>query len=143
LCAESPAHVRPLHPAPPSRQHRLLARHDPFSKLACLASTANDEAFRYSIPGAEDLGHNAHPFVVGSAPLVDAAGEQDERSRPVYWWATVRKTLTVQPSEVTDVLSRPIGQELLDRDLTRLAYIPEDGTPRSTRSGSSGTVRRS
>ena len=39
--------------------------------------------------------------------------------------------LTVQPSEITDVLNHPISQELLARDLTRLAYVAKDGTPRS------------
>jgi hypothetical protein len=38
--------------------------------------------------------------------------------------------LTVQPSEITEVLNRPISQELLARDLTRLAYVAKDGTPR-------------
>ena len=37
----------------------------------------------------------------------------------------------MRPSEVTDVLNRPISQELLARDLTRLAYVARDGTPRS------------
>jgi nitroimidazol reductase NimA-like FMN-containing flavoprotein (pyridoxamine 5'-phosphate oxidase superfamily) len=37
----------------------------------------------------------------------------------------------VQPSEITEVLNRPISQELLARDLTRLAYVARDGTPRS------------
>jgi Pyridoxamine 5'-phosphate oxidase len=37
----------------------------------------------------------------------------------------------VQPSEITEVLNRPISQELLARDLTRLAYVAKDGTPRS------------
>jgi hypothetical protein len=37
----------------------------------------------------------------------------------------------VQPSEINEVLNRPISQELLARDLTRLAYIAKDGTPRS------------
>ena len=39
--------------------------------------------------------------------------------------------LGVQPSEITEVLNRPISQELLARDLARLAYVAEDGTPRS------------
>ena len=39
--------------------------------------------------------------------------------------------LSVQPSEITEVLNRPISQELLARDLTRLAYVAKDGTPRS------------
>jgi hypothetical protein len=39
--------------------------------------------------------------------------------------------LTVQPSEINEVLNRPISQQLLARDLTRLAYIAKDGTPRS------------
>jgi hypothetical protein len=37
----------------------------------------------------------------------------------------------MQPNEITEVLNRPISQELLARDLTRLAYIARDGTPRS------------
>jgi hypothetical protein len=37
----------------------------------------------------------------------------------------------VQPSEITEVLNRPLSQELLARDLTRLAYVARDGTPRS------------
>jgi hypothetical protein len=37
----------------------------------------------------------------------------------------------MQPSEITEILSRPISRELLDRDLTRLAYIARDGTPRN------------
>jgi uncharacterized pyridoxamine 5'-phosphate oxidase family protein len=36
----------------------------------------------------------------------------------------------MQPSEVTEVLNRPLSQELLARDLTRLAYVARDGTPR-------------
>jgi hypothetical protein len=37
----------------------------------------------------------------------------------------------MQPSEITEVLSRPLSQELLARDLTRLAYVAKDGTPRN------------
>ena len=37
----------------------------------------------------------------------------------------------MQPSEITDVLNHPTSQELLARDVTRLAYIAKDGTPRS------------
>ena len=37
----------------------------------------------------------------------------------------------MQPNEITEVLSRPFSQELLARDLTRLAYVATDGTPRS------------
>ena len=36
----------------------------------------------------------------------------------------------MQPTEITEILSRPISQELLARDLTRLAYVATDGTPR-------------
>jgi hypothetical protein len=36
----------------------------------------------------------------------------------------------VRPKEITEVLDRPISQELLARDLTRLAYVASDGTPR-------------
>ena len=41
------------------------------------------------------------------------------------------RTVIVQPSQITDVLNRPISQELLARDITRLAYVAKDGTPRS------------
>ena len=37
----------------------------------------------------------------------------------------------MQPDEVAEVLNRPISQELLARDLARLAYVAKDGTPRS------------
>ncbi|WP_369276353.1 pyridoxamine 5'-phosphate oxidase family protein [Streptomyces sp. R11] len=36
----------------------------------------------------------------------------------------------MQPSEVSEVLNRPLSQELLARDLIRLAYVAKDGTPR-------------
>ncbi|MER6970823.1 pyridoxamine 5'-phosphate oxidase family protein [Nocardioides sp. NPDC000445] len=38
---------------------------------------------------------------------------------------------TMQPGEIDEVLSRPLSQELLARDLTRLAYVAKDGTPRN------------
>jgi hypothetical protein len=34
------------------------------------------------------------------------------------------------PSEVAEILQKPTSQEMLDRDLTRLAYVAKDGTPR-------------
>jgi hypothetical protein len=34
-------------------------------------------------------------------------------------------------NEINEILTRPISQELLARDLTRLAYVAKDGTPRS------------
>lgn len=37
----------------------------------------------------------------------------------------------MQPAEITEVLNRPLSRELLARDLTRLAYVANDGTPRS------------
>ncbi len=37
----------------------------------------------------------------------------------------------MQPNDVTAVLDRPLSQELLARDLTRLAYVAKDGTPRN------------
>jgi nitroimidazol reductase NimA-like FMN-containing flavoprotein (pyridoxamine 5'-phosphate oxidase superfamily) len=39
--------------------------------------------------------------------------------------------ITVQPNEIAEVLNRPISQELLARDVTRLAYVAKDGTPRN------------
>ena len=39
--------------------------------------------------------------------------------------------ITVQRSEIAEVLNRPLSQELLARDLTRLAYVAKDGTPRN------------
>jgi hypothetical protein len=37
----------------------------------------------------------------------------------------------MRPEQVTEVLNRPLSQELLARDLGRLAYIATDGTPRN------------
>jgi pyridoxamine 5'-phosphate oxidase-like protein len=37
----------------------------------------------------------------------------------------------VRPNEVTEVLNRPMSQELLARDVTRFAYVAKDGTPRN------------
>ena len=34
-------------------------------------------------------------------------------------------------NEITEVLNRPISRELLARDLTRMAYVAKDGTPRN------------
>jgi hypothetical protein len=42
----------------------------------------------------------------------------------------------VQPNEIAEVLNRPISQDLLTRDLTRLAYVATDGTPRDVPSRS-------
>ena len=39
--------------------------------------------------------------------------------------------MTVQPTDVAEVLNRPLSQELLGRDMTRLAYVATDGTPRN------------
>ncbi|MBD5784794.1 pyridoxamine 5'-phosphate oxidase family protein [Cellulosimicrobium terreum] len=36
----------------------------------------------------------------------------------------------MRPEEVLAVLEKPLSQELLARDLTRLAYVARDGTPR-------------
>ena len=37
----------------------------------------------------------------------------------------------MERNEITRVLDRPISQELLARDLARLAYVAKDGTPRN------------
>ena len=34
-------------------------------------------------------------------------------------------------NEIAEVLDRPLSRELLARDITRLAYVAKDGTPRS------------
>lgn len=49
----------------------------------------------------------------------------------------------MEQHEITEILSRPISQELLARDLTRLAYVAKTGLPAACRSPSSGTDRRS
>jgi general stress protein 26 len=38
---------------------------------------------------------------------------------------------TMQPNEISEVLDLPMSQELLARDVTRLAYVAKDGTPRT------------
>jgi hypothetical protein len=37
----------------------------------------------------------------------------------------------MQPNEIAAVLNRPISQDLLTRDLLRMAYVAKDGTPRN------------
>jgi hypothetical protein len=37
----------------------------------------------------------------------------------------------MQPNEITETLNRPLSQELLARDLARLAYVAKDDTPRN------------
>src|SRR3954463_11210320 len=37
----------------------------------------------------------------------------------------------MQPSDINEILGRPLSQELLARDLTRLGYVAKDGTPRT------------
>src|SRR5215218_9765327 len=62
----------------------------------------------------------------------DARGQ---RSRPSHEEHTMAKDLTLKhhrgtPSDVTAILEKPISQEMLNRDLARLAYVAKDGTPR-------------
>ncbi|WP_040811816.1 pyridoxamine 5'-phosphate oxidase family protein [Nocardia concava] len=35
------------------------------------------------------------------------------------------------PNELTEILNRPLSQEMLARDLLRMAYVAKDGTPRN------------
>ncbi len=37
----------------------------------------------------------------------------------------------MQAHEIAEILNRPISRELLARDVTRLAYVAKDGTPRT------------
>jgi hypothetical protein len=37
----------------------------------------------------------------------------------------------MERDEITEILNRPYSQELLARDLARLAYVAKDGTPRN------------
>jgi hypothetical protein len=37
----------------------------------------------------------------------------------------------MEQHEIDEIINRPISQELLARDLTRLAYVASDGTPRN------------
>lgn len=46
----------------------------------------------------------------------------------------------MNPTAVTEILSRPPAKELLGRDLARLAFVAPDGTPRAIRSTCSGTA---
>jgi hypothetical protein len=57
---------------------------------------------------------------VGS--VLGSVGGQDEPTM---------RGVTMRPDEITEVLHRPISQQLLNRDLTRLAYVAKDGTPRN------------
>jgi hypothetical protein len=39
--------------------------------------------------------------------------------------------ITVHPNAITEVLNRPLSQDLLARDVTRLADVATDGIPRT------------
>ena len=45
----------------------------------------------------------------------------------------------MQPDEITAVLNRPLSQELLGRDVARLAYVAKDGTSRNVPLGQEGS----
>ena len=82
-------------------------------------------------------------YVRGPEGIIVALAEQLQltarRGRPATnqtdppGWTKRRQLeeITVQPNDITEVLNRPISQELLARDLTRLAYVAKDGTPRN------------
>jgi hypothetical protein len=63
-----------------------------------------------------------HVEKLSLAPLI---GRGPRKARPRH------QEITVQPNEVNEVLSRPLSQELLASDLTRLGYVAKDGTPRA------------
>ena len=50
---------------------------------------------------------------------------------PLMDQKTTMKETTMQPNEITEILNRSISQELLARDIIRLAYVAKDGTPRN------------
>src|SRR3954467_3356716 len=54
-----------------------------------------------------------------------------KQNNPLDGPRTTTGGITVQPNEITEVLNRPISLELLARDITRLAYVAKDGTPRN------------
>jgi hypothetical protein len=58
-------------------------------------------------------------------------GNQPDVSRAYRENASTTGEKTLQPNEVTAVLNRPLSQEMLARDFTRLAYVAKDGTPRN------------
>lgn len=37
----------------------------------------------------------------------------------------------MQQNQIAEILSHPISQELVARDLLRMAYVSQDGTPRT------------
>ena len=80
-------------------------------------------------------------YVRGPEGIIVALAEQLQltarRGRPATnqndprgWTENDNGRITVQPNEITEVLNRPISQELLARDVTRLAYVAKDSTPR-------------
>jgi pyridoxamine 5'-phosphate oxidase-like protein len=44
---------------------------------------------------------------------------------------TTTPETAMRENEITEILDRPISREMLARDLTRLAYVAKDGTPRN------------
>ena len=66
---------------------------------------------------------------VENVTLAPSQGHEWPRRAARRGRRTIR--MPVQPNEITEVLNRPISRELLARDLTRLAYVAKDGTPRN------------
>jgi hypothetical protein len=81
-------------------------------------------------PSSPPLLGTSHRLIPTRRPLRPGVYTAHE-TRPSTEERQLEGRPTVQPSEITEVLSRPISQELLARDLTRLAYVAKDGTPRS------------
>jgi hypothetical protein len=54
-----------------------------------------------------------------------------DQNDPLDGTRTTTGGIAVQPNEIIEVLNRPISKELLARDVTRLAYVAKDGTPRN------------
>jgi general stress protein 26 len=72
----------------------------------------------------------------GAALVFSERDVENPRAAPLYKRGPRRarprvQEITVHSHEISEVLSRPLSQELLARDLTRLAYVAQDGTPRS------------
>src|ERR671927_450093 len=60
-----------------------------------------------------------------SSKRLRSTGEGHERTWPR------RQEIIMQTNEIIEILNRPMSQDLLARDLARLAYVAKDGTPRS------------
>jgi hypothetical protein len=96
------------------------------ARTAASSSSSFQIVIRPSLATSQASGNGPAPSA-RVENVVSAPSQGHEAARR----AAVTEEPTMQQHEIAEILDRPLSQELLARDLTRLAYVAKDGTPRS------------